>query len=84
MIRKLLPNTPWMAALLMTFSSVILRVTFLPSTSVVSWRFSVYTTAMCLPRLARVMVSIRSPARESSLMLTIGPSWSVPAVALVI
>ena len=67
----------------MTSSSVTSRVTFLPSTSLVSRRFSISTTAMRLLRFARVVFSMFSPARASSLMLTAGPSCDWPLVALV-
>ena len=79
MIWKLLLKTPRMVASLMTSSSVTSRVTFLPSTSLVSRRFSIKTTAMRLLRLARVVLSMLSPARASSLMLTAGPSCDVAA-----
>src|SRR5207302_849507 len=52
-IWKLLLKTPRIVASLMTCSSVTSRVTFLPSTSLVSRRFSMSTTAMRLLRLAR-------------------------------
>ncbi len=67
----------------MTCSSVTSRVTFLPSTSVTSRRFSISTTAMRLFRFWRVVLSMFSPARASRRMLTAGPSLELPVVALV-
>jgi len=82
-IWKLLLNTPRMVASLITCSSVTSRLTFLPSTSLVSRRFSISTTAMRLLRFCRVVRSMLSPARASSLMFTAGPSCDWPLVALV-
>ena len=67
----------------MTSSSVTSRFTFLPPTSLTSRRFSISTTAMRLLRFARVVFSMLSPARASSLMFTAGPSCDCPVVALV-
>ena len=49
----------------------------------VSRRCSMNTTAMGLPRLARVVLSISSPPALSSVTSTCGPLWPVVAVALV-
>ena len=78
---KRLPNTPWMVATLMTFSSLISRVTACRRPSTVSRRFSMNTTAMGLPRLARVVRSISSPPALSSVTSTCGPCCPVVVVA---
>ncbi len=84
------PNTPWMVAMLMTFSSLMMRVTGLPLAMTgspfdvtTSLRSSMKTTAIGLPRFARVVRSISSPPAPSSVTCTSGPLCPALAVALV-
>ena len=71
-IWKLLENTPRMVATLMTSSFERSTATSRPSRSTSSRSFSMKTTAIGRFRFSRVVRSISSPPRLSSLTLTAG------------